>query len=89
MIKVLKARGAPLFGQDLAKPAGPQRIICLPLCASPPADAGGGFGKQLPMGYPKATSSAIISVKPAANSTVPMLEWGASDISGISSSTTT
>ena len=39
--------------------------------------------------YPSATSRAIISVNPTAKNTVPMLECSPSDISGISSSTTT
>ena len=39
--------------------------------------------------YPSATSSIIIRVKPRAKKMVPMLEWEPSDISGISSSTTT
>ena len=39
--------------------------------------------------YPSATSSAIISVNPAANIKTPMFECSPSDISGISSSTTT
>ena len=39
--------------------------------------------------YPSATSSIIIRVKPNAKKIVPMLECSPSDISGISSSTTT
>jgi len=39
--------------------------------------------------YPSATSRTIISVKPTAKKMVPMLECSPSDISGISSSTTT
>ena len=39
--------------------------------------------------YPSATSRAIMRVNPAANNSVAMLEWLPSDISGISSSTTT
>ena len=39
--------------------------------------------------YPSATSSIIISTKPSAKTIVPILECGFSDISGISSSTTT
>ena len=39
--------------------------------------------------HPSATSSIIISVKPNAKKMVPMLECSPSDISGISSSTTT
>lgn len=39
--------------------------------------------------YPSATSSIIISTKPSAKTIVPILECGLSDISGISSSTTT
>ena len=39
--------------------------------------------------YPKATSRIIISTKPKLNATVPQLECFPSDISGISSSTTT
>ena len=39
--------------------------------------------------HPSATSRIIISVKPAAKATVPRFECFPSDISGISSSTTT
>ena len=39
--------------------------------------------------HPSATSSIIISVKPRAKKMVPILECSPSDISGISSSTTT
>lgn len=39
--------------------------------------------------YTSATSSIIISTKPSAKTIVPILECGFSDISGISSSTTT
>ena len=39
--------------------------------------------------YPSATSSIIISTKPSAKTIVPILECGFSDISGISSYTTT
>ncbi len=39
--------------------------------------------------YPNATSSTIITLKPTAKKTVPMLECFPCDISGISSSTTT
>lgn len=41
------------------------------------------------LSHPNATSNAIISVKPTANISVPTLECSPSDISGISSSTTT
>ena len=39
--------------------------------------------------YPSATSSVIMTLKPAAKKIVPMLECFPCDISGISSSTTT
>ena len=39
--------------------------------------------------YPSATSSVIMTLKPAAKKIVPMLECSPCDISGISSSTTT
>ncbi len=39
--------------------------------------------------YPRATSSIIMRLKPTAKKMVPMLECSPSDISGISSSTTT
>ena len=39
--------------------------------------------------YPSATSSIIIREKPRAKKMVPILECSPSDISGISSSTTT
>ena len=39
--------------------------------------------------YPRATSSAIIRLNPAAKATTPILECLPADISGISSSTTT
>ena len=42
-----------------------------------------------PSPYPSATSSAIIRVKPTEKQRTPMLECAPSDISGISSSTTT
>ena len=41
------------------------------------------------MRYPSATSSAIMTLKPAAKAIVPILECFPCDISGISSSTTT
>ena len=39
--------------------------------------------------YPSATSRIIMTLKPAAKASTPMLEWRPWDISGISSSTTT
>lgn len=45
------------------------------------------FGRSC--AYPSATSSTIIREKPTAKASVPMLECSPSDISGISSSTTT
>ena len=41
------------------------------------------------IGQPRATSSIIMRLKPTAKKTVPILECSPSDISGISSSTTT
>ena len=53
----------------------------------------GDFEKDFVIGifnhHPSATSSTIITLKPTAKNTVPMLECCPCDISGISSSTTT
>lgn len=47
------------------------------------------FCKMVEFSYPSATSSAIIRVNPKANISTPILECSPSDISGMSSSTTT
>ncbi len=47
------------------------------------------FAFKTPNRHPSATSSTIITLKPAAKNTVPTLECCPCDISGISSSTTT
>lgn len=47
------------------------------------------FSVCLHISYPNATSSIIMTVNPAAKRSVPTLECAPSDISGISSSTTT
>lgn len=46
-------------------------------------------GQNHPDRHPRATSSTIITLKPAAKASTPMWEWRPWDISGIISSTTT
>ena len=45
--------------------------------------------RNCPDRHPRATSSTIITLKPAAKASTPMWEWRPWDISGIISSTTT